>query len=342
MAYALYDAMLVTEPLKMFNKYSVAPPSGLHKLVKDPNQLCIEGQVIKELPQKMTASNMGATTTYGDDAGGFSTFGSAVVEDQKRVCYGHLVNGEAQYRGGLALSVALNEQPNWVPIYFLPWDSKKIYSMVIPDKAADAADHPNIFFTAAINGCSVFVRGTQENPTIYHAGINTDMHGNLPYKAPDFWRDFLKYVALKEGRVLTPADYGEVNTTDYMNQFLSEKTADKTTLRVELYKDWLKDEYRKQLRIESVSPWGCVFGIRTGKKWRFYLQENAAIQYAELRKVKKTVVVGKKYLGLKKITKDVEEVVEMQMTTRSRPLVIREFFPRGSGVATPQSTQRIM
>jgi hypothetical protein len=340
MALSLYDAMLSTEPLSLFKKYSVAPPSGMYKITPNPDQMVLEGQVIANKPTKVISSNMAKATIYDAKDGVFDSYGSSTVEAEKRVCSGHLVNGQAQYRGGLALDVAQGGLADWVPIYFLPWDSKKIYSMNLPRKGSDA--DPHIFFTAAINGCSVFVRGDPKSPTVYHAGINTDMHGNLAYAAPKFWKDFLKFVAAKEGIDVDTGKVGEVNTTDYMNQFLATKTADKTTLRVELYKDWLESSHKDKLRVETVSPWGCVFGIRTGDAWKFYLQENAAVSYVELKKVKKKVVTGTKFLGLKKIKKEVEEVIECEVTIRSRPLVIREFFPGGSGEATPKEVQRIL
>jgi hypothetical protein len=339
MAYSFYDAMLSEEPLQLVMKYSVSPCSGLAEY--PPSTYALENGKLKELKAfPVGVTNLEAPSIY--DEGAFDSFSSAMVDPAKRVCYAHLTNGVGSTRGGLRMDASVKGHENWVPIYFLPWGSKKICSLEIPDKPEDAKDHPRVFFTAALSGCSIFVRGTPAHPTVYHAGIDSSKDGKLPYAAPSFWRDFLMYVSRKEGHPLNPGDFGEVNTTDYINQFLAEKGSEKTTLRAELYKDWLKQTHRKELSIEDVSPWGCVFGIRTGKLWKFYLQENASVTFTEFRKVKKKVVIGKKFFGLKKITKEVEEQVKLAARTLARPMVIREFFPGGSGVATSKPTQRLV
>lgn len=71
--------------------------------------------------------------------------------------------------------------PNYVPIYYLPWeDAGASIRLTIPRAAAnkgpsnpiDPAD-PYLFFTAAIDGCSIFFRGTTQDPTIFHCGGTT-------------------------------------------------------------------------------------------------------------------------------------------------------------------------
>ncbi|MHC4681656.1 MAG: hypothetical protein ACYTEK_23540, partial [Planctomycetota bacterium] len=58
--------------------------------------------------------------------------------------------------------------------YFLPWDGRGgAVHMTLP-----AGGHRH-FFTAALSGCSVMVAGAPNNPTVYHAGV--DSWENSPY-----------------------------------------------------------------------------------------------------------------------------------------------------------------
>ena len=71
------------------------------------------------------------------------------------------------------------------PIWFLPWADLNIIRLTIPVKGTSNPD-PDIFFTAAINGCSVFVQGSARHPTVYHAGGVTNYAIN---DAVRFWRE---------------------------------------------------------------------------------------------------------------------------------------------------------
>ena len=78
----------------------------------------------------------------------------------------------------------------------------------------------------------------------------------------------------------------------------------------------MKSEVDKTIRVKSVKPWGCVFGIRTGLLWKFYLQENVTTRYATLQKQKYA-------LGLR------TRKVEVNIVEVGRPAVVREIFPDG-------------
>jgi hypothetical protein len=56
---------------------------------------------------------------------------------------------------------------NYLHAYYLPWSPGWAVKYNIPANARDKA----FFLTAALSGCSVFVRGPATNPTVYHCGL---------------------------------------------------------------------------------------------------------------------------------------------------------------------------
>ena len=205
----------------------------------------------------------------------------------------------------------LGKDTTWVPVYYLPWDEGgAIVHLTIPKKGTIGPDShildPDIFFTAAINGCSIFVQGTPENPTVYHAGGDTG-RGDDMARGAGFWRDVLtRFADTSKGSF-----QAEINKMDYIKTPGQVGGDGKlTTAHANEYEKWLKDKYKKTLDVKFVSPWGAVMGYRTDGKWKFYLQENATIAYMKLKK----------------------EGEPATLSIVSKPMVLREIFP-GSGAA---------
>ncbi|MGH9586338.1 MAG: hypothetical protein ACRD3F_05265 [Acidobacteriaceae bacterium] len=173
------------------------------------------------------------------------------------------------FPGATGLKILPNGTPqdgSWVPIYFLPWRSLNILSYQIPGVPQGLADwddeeYPRFFFTAGINGCSVFAQGSPQSPTISHAGIN----GNLTRPAGEFWRS---QMALTKSGYGSEAIRGEANKHEYMfNKGQPHQLANE-------YAKFLSATDGKDFKIEIQSPFGCVFGIRFGRSWTLYLQKS--------------------------------------------------------------------
>lgn len=186
--------------------------------------------------------------------------------------------------GALDLSV---DDPDRNNLWFLPWLPDHIIGMRIP------AGGPDLFFTAAINGCSVFFSGNPAWPMVYHAGtggsINAAKFGKreLP-KASDlvkaakkenaalFWRNLLHRV---EPSTRLDPTLGEVNKTHYVKDgTLGSFDGGHTTKRADIY-DSLLRQLHPDLGIQLVVPWASVFGFRKQGRWEFYLQENCTVRY---------------------------------------------------------------
>lgn len=246
---------------------------------------------------------------------------------------------------------ALRGQFTWqhrdkIPVYFLPWQSKSLLSINIPEYKEENivqyghglevdAMSPHIFFTAAINGCSVFVTGDPAHPTVTHAGIS---EGSTPYgnEAAEFWSTLLTVHQMQRG---TRGDVNyEINKADYVNA--TSKAKMNWTINSARYRTWLSripDD--NPMKLEEVQPFGAVFGIRYGRLWSFYLQENASVKRYKIvkRKVTKTEKrqVPVKFLGFKTSRfreKEFEIEVEedaRETSAQAVPMRVWPFYPRG-------------
>ncbi|MGH7625982.1 MAG: hypothetical protein ACREOJ_11795, partial [Gemmatimonadaceae bacterium] len=77
-------------------------------------------------------------------------------------------------------------------------------------------------------------------------------------------------------------NFSEINTTHYTND-----DGRYTTANSRAFEAWLQHTQRDQIRVEVVSPFGCVFGLRdAADDWSFYLQESVTVTSRKLRKKK--------------------------------------------------------
>ncbi len=205
------------------------------------------------------------------------------------------------------------------PIWWLPWKSRHMVKMKIAPAGTAVWDsqnipipNPDLFFTAAVSGCSVFVRGLPTAPSIYHGGIdgklvdamgessflvrgvfNKSQFKKLGGTTPEFWRQVLSGMdydttdghttdmkatrgADKFNRPNQPIS--EVNTTHYTSD-----KGTKTTVNSRALERFLtKQATARGRQIDVVAPWGSVFALRTGGNWAFYLQQNVLLVYTKL------------------------------------------------------------
>jgi hypothetical protein len=182
-----------------------------------------------------------------------------------------------------------SKQNHGVPTYFLPWKSARIIRMTLPLGAG-----PALFFTAAINGCSVFVEGPMTSPTVYHAGItppwpvmgvNCNAHVTLAKVAgniPLTWRELFWQHALHSPR--GGNTFGEANKTAYITDGTVSAAGIPTTALADAYDQQIRLAWAApphNLNVTSCLPWGCVFGVRSFNAWNFYLQQNVTLLFTD-------------------------------------------------------------
>lgn len=240
--------------------------------------------------------------------------------------------------GSLRVAAELGTKADGVPAYFLPWDSRGgTVEMTIPAGAGNEFEkHPQLFFTAALSGCSIIIKGKASNPTIVHAGSG---QLPLPYDANTFWKDFVEHLDSHPDPGIRNARTGKVKAQATKGSYVSGMEVPsgraypatlKTTQHAVDFKRKLSDHYGDQLEIADVVPWGAVFGIRTGGDWAFYLQENANITYFMRRKIQQVLEYTR---GEPVMLPDKWVRMMGPQHCVSRPMAVSPFFPAGTGAA---------
>ncbi len=311
-------------PLAFFKKYPVVPPSDLGQKQVTLGVIFDEKEIGKDVSDTTTKEVTAAEADPTDKIRWIDFKETKSLNEPGALSF----SGTPHPVAGL----------DCVPIYFLPWKSMRIVSMKLPelsphDYDAPVERNPNFFFTAAINGCSVFVQGKPTEPTVYHAGIDGTLHRD----AAAFWRDCLSRVTRDQGP--TGGVTREVNKAQYTKD-TSFKGPARTPLAA-AYLAWLKDEHKKELKISEVAPWGCVFGIRYGRLWSFYLQENATVTTLEFVKKKDLQDPDARWLKTKKgdlVEKQTKKFLGITTSTvyaakrtTTAPMRVSDFYPGGPG-----------
>ena len=255
------------------------------------------------------------------------------MQAKKLVAYIDLkleARGTVSNEGGDAISFDSTYDANLgeVPVYFLPWDSDGAsIRMTIPAKGTrgQGEPDPDIFFTAAINGCSIFFQGDRLSPTIYHCGGTTGFAKTQIDETVAFWEGVMG-VFQQQGVALGAVANGSVNKKHYVTDPATHYTEHNaianididyfTTVRAKKYKAELERKYALgKLTVMESNPWACVLGRRNDQgEWTFYMQENTTIVYSEVKRSLPNLFAGKK-----------------QTARVSRPMVTWEVFPIGKG-----------
>jgi hypothetical protein len=319
-AATVYTALLLRNPMALLSNYSIHPDDEVDGYRGDvAGRARTNLKVTDHVPDGRMDRIRAAVgrvipSLRKKDSRYAKTISHQRVAEGRKVAYVNLTARSAdkpgnEGAGAVDVKGSYTAQTGWAPVYFLPWEKAGgIVELTIPRKGSDSSPHedPDLFFTAAINGCSVFFQGEPDNPTIYHAGGDT---GRKDVEAgADFWREVLtNFADLSRGQFKS-----EVNKTEYITTpgvFADDGSL--TTQQAQEYQRFLTDKHKTQLTIQMVSPWGCVMGVRAGDEWAFYLQENATIVFMYL---------------------DKHRPEGNRMQTVARPMSVREVYPGGGVV----------
>jgi hypothetical protein len=202
-----------------------------------------------------------------------------------------------------------------IPCWWLPWQSKRFVKLKIADATQNggqlqlqsglAMPNPDLFFTAALSGCSVFAVGVPRSPSVYHVGFDPD---NVARSAPLAQTNSTtteEFFAAKLGRPVAtglgvpapvfglPVATG-VGKSEYVAELRPGFTSDtdrvgQTTRRALA----LEAQLRASGRFTSIdhkefslSPWGTVFGLRDAAgSWIFELVKNASTRFYRMQMV---------------------------------------------------------
>jgi hypothetical protein len=211
-----------------------------------------------------------------------------------------------------------------LPIWYLPWWEDRVTKMrILPaNQMPGNMPNPSIFFTSALTGCSIFVKGPANSPTVYHAGFdsNRDYAANpkLDPNSITHWQMLFDRYSPN-----TPVR-GEANKGQYLSEIANSPD-------LQAYLNYLKTTAKGNLEIRSLIGEGNVFGLRdagTGN-WTFYLQEVVTVQY-------RTFSIRKRMLGL-----GAKETIYSAVQNQRRPMCLVEFYPNGAGGARIWNTEPV-
>lgn len=97
------------------------------------------------------------------------------IDARDRVVFADLAPGSAANgcQGAHRLNFSQVHAPGLLPVFWLPYRQNNTRKITLRDKRDPATvrregDEARAFFTTALNGCTVFIEGTLEEPTVYH------------------------------------------------------------------------------------------------------------------------------------------------------------------------------
>jgi len=191
-------------------------------------------------------------------------------------------------------------------------------------------DGPDYFFTAALSGCSVFIRGEPENPTVIHCGKST----SLGVENPEIlWKKLVDFYHGKKGAGIGKSLYTH-------NQALGQGSIQKANDQFML--DHLKSH---NVHFKCGGRTGAVFGERKDGKWEFYLQTKVTVSYQALgaSPVQKLVTRYKKgFLGFKKKVRERVPVLAMVDKNYTFPESVIKIYPGRSRADIPPDTIEVV
>lgn len=194
--------------------------------------------------------------------------------------------------------------PDAIPTYYLPWKPDRLYRMRLKpsknDPQGPGARDPDLFVTAALQGCSVFVIGSEKDPVVYHANAgsvkgpqgetfnqqNADSDIAMGAKVQTMSQRFNYATANYPKNPPVPP-----NPTDAQPVVIQKSATIQDYMHASAFYQQVpalrqfylrRYEHSKKRSGEPnlfVQQFGTVFGIRKLGLWKFYRQTRTYVQY---------------------------------------------------------------
>ena len=148
---------------------------------------------------------------------------------------------EVKYADELTTTVS---RAGRAPAWWLPWNnSGALVKLTIEPSTTPTLNfgpgianqaNPNMFFTAAINGCSVFAYGSLDGPSVYHAGLGGDVLASLGASAAglgttseEAWENLLNHVTFSGSNIAPAVGNRKQNKPNFSSVDKSEYVAER-------------------------------------------------------------------------------------------------------------------
>jgi hypothetical protein len=209
----------------------------------------------------------------------------------------------------------LNVNPGGLPAFYLPYQNDHNYRITL-DANGPGAANANFFLTELVDGCSVYVEGTQDKPTCYHinanayaqtndptlpdhlnaltaqagmrlAGLTTEQKHNIQFHFKSHRMDqrFQNDAAQRPKTVVAGVNLMQAKKVEERDYMIVPGTASETGFNntmAALQAQFIVPTQVQGKHVDDmrfVSSQGFIFGIRTGGLWKFYIQRKALVEY---------------------------------------------------------------
>jgi len=219
------------------------------------------------------------------------------------------------------VKITFSEQGPGIPIFYLPYQDDYNYRTTLVDHQGLNA---SFFLTALIDGCSIYVEGTQAQPTVYHLNARSTVAPNLaPPTTPALQRaaDWnAKYTLMdtrfrKDALKLTPGANGyripkrvkqmdanlllpgKLENHNYMIGPAQAAAFEATLGALQAAgraPTFLKGQPVDEMQL--LAPQGTAFGAKAGGTWRFYVQRRAMVEYFHVPMGLPRVSLGRQWI----------------------------------------------
>jgi hypothetical protein len=186
------------------------------------------------------------------------------------------------------------EITNRLNAYYLPWEPGWCVKYTIPANARNNS----LFLTSALSGCSIFVRGPADNPTVYHCGMDAkywdeasanklfmDPTNRNPQVVREYNLGIRNAIQNKNAHTLYELIVkqegnfnGAVQSSDYAKGNTACRVCrnPKSTPELEHIHRRIQRQLTNTRLLDGAdghcSGFGMVFGIKRNDDWSFYLQ----------------------------------------------------------------------
>ncbi len=184
-----------------------------------------------------------------------------------------------------------------IPSYFLPWRKDHMMRIKLKPSPKHATTEknkvvqPDVFVTAALQGCSIMVSGEPEQPVVYHLNAaSTKGPHDETFGGNDAQFDIAAASKIQKMRQMYASARSEFRKEGPKTEFGLRGNQDAFTSSGAHVNEYmlgvkpgvnamLRNQYAGVGNLHQVAQFGTVFGVRKDGTWRFYRQSRTRLSF---------------------------------------------------------------
>jgi hypothetical protein len=202
-----------------------------------------------------------------------------------------------------------------ISTFYLPYQNNENYRITL-DANGPGGANVHFFMTELVDGCSVYIEGTQDKPTCYHinanayaqtndptqphhltalaalagtnlAGLNSQQVHDIQFGFKSQYMDnrYQNDAAHRPKTVVAGVNLQQAKKVEEQDYMIVPGTANETAFNttmaalkaLQIVPTHVNGKSVDEMRF--VTSQGFIFGIRTGVNWKFYVQRKALVEY---------------------------------------------------------------